>query len=70
MPVCMLVRDGPQGEAWAVVVAEQHALGGQRVEMRRLHAGMLERRQAFAAPLVGRNEQNLANLVGGHVSPV
>src|SRR5579862_3974474 len=34
--------------------------------MGRLDAGMAERRQAFPAPLIGRNEQHLAGIAGRH----
>jgi hypothetical protein len=41
------------------VSAEEHAVGGKRVEIGRANNGMIELRKTVAAPLIGSDEQQI-----------
>ncbi len=65
-PVVHLVRAGVQagppgraGRRLAVVAGEQRAIAGQAIEVRGAHDGMADGRQAVAAELVQRDQQDV-----------
>jgi len=45
------------------VVAKQHAVARQRVEVRGFDMGVAEDRQALAAPLIGGDKQNIHGVI-------
>lgn len=65
-PVVHLIEAGVEagarrraGRRSSVVAPEQHALGHERIHIRRFHHRMSRRRQTIAAPLVAGDEKNI-----------
>ena len=58
----------PTGCCLRVVAAKQGAFSRQRVQMRRLHDRMAEGGEAFAPPLIRRNEKHVSRRLA-HADP-
>jgi hypothetical protein len=50
---------GAAGRALAEVIAEEHAVPSQRIEVRSLHDRVANGAKAIAAPLIGADEENV-----------